>query len=55
MACLFHEVLGEDEFARKYRIVRFAVIEDHNSRHSNFAPFDREFNQGRANTPAARS
>ena len=44
MARLFHEVLEEDEFARKYRIVRFAVIEDHNSRHSNFAPFDREFN-----------
>ncbi len=47
MARLFHEVLEEDEFARKYRIVRFAVIEDHNSRHSNFAPFDREFNSGR--------
>lgn len=44
MARLFHEVLRETEFARKYRIVRFAVIEDHNSRHSNFAPFDREFN-----------
>lgn len=44
MARLFHEVLEEDEFARKYRIVRFAVIEDHNSRHSNFAPFDKEFN-----------
>ena len=44
MARLFHEVLREPEFAGKYRIVRFAVIEDHNSRHSNFAPFDREFN-----------
>ncbi len=45
MAQLFHEVLDEDEFARKYRVVRFAVIEDHNSRHSNFAPFDRQFNR----------
>ena len=44
MASLFHEVLREPEFAGKYRVVRFAVIEDHNSRHSNFAPFDREFN-----------
>ena len=44
MASLFHEVLREPEFAGKYRGVRFAVIEDHNSRHSNFAPFDREFN-----------
>ncbi|MCR5839364.1 MAG: TIGR02452 family protein [Kiritimatiellae bacterium] len=52
MAQLFHEVLRETEFADKYRVVRFAVIEDHNSRHSNFAPFDREFN-GRARTPAA--
>ena len=45
MAQLFHEVLREAEFADKYRVVRFAVIEDHNSRHSNFAPFDREFNR----------
>ena len=44
MAQLFHEVLREAEFAEKYSIVRFAVIEDHNSRHSNFAPFNREFN-----------
>ena len=50
MAQLFHEVLREAEFADKYRVVRFAVIEDQNSRHSNFAPFDREFN-GRAQTP----
>ena len=45
MASLFHEVLREPEFAGKYRVVRFAVIEDHNSRHSNFAPFDRQFNR----------
>ena len=32
------------ERKQKNRVVRFAVIEDHNSRHSNFAPFDREFN-----------
>ena len=44
IARLFHEVLCEREFVDKYRIVRFAVIEDHNSAHRNFAPFDREFN-----------
>ncbi len=44
MAELFDETLHEREFAGKYRRVRFAVIEDHNSRHSNFAPFDRRFN-----------
>ena len=43
MARLFHEILDEDEFACKYQVVRFAIIEDHNSHHSNFAPFDREF------------
>lgn len=52
MAQLFHEVLRETEFADKYRAVRFAVIEDHNSRNSNFAPFDREFNR-RAAPPEA--
>lgn len=45
MAQLFDEVLYEAEFADKYRVVRFAVIEDHNSCHSNFAPFDRVFNR----------
>ena len=54
MAQLFHEVLREAEFAGKYRVVRFAVIEDHNSRHSNFVPFDREFN-GRAEPVASGS
>ena len=53
MASLFHEVLREPEFAGKYRIVRFAVIEDHNSRHSNFAPFDRQFNRRQPN-PGSR-
>ena len=53
MAQLFHEVLCETEFAGKYRVVRFAVIEDHNSRHSNFAPFDKEFN-GRPQAVSAR-
>lgn len=44
MAELFHQVLEEPEFCRKYRRVRFAIIEDHNSRRSNFAPFANEFN-----------
>lgn len=44
MAELFDDVLHEPEFANKYRCVRFAIIEDHNSRHSNYAPFDKRFN-----------
>lgn len=55
MAQLFHEVLCEAEFADKYRVVRFAVIEDHNSWHSNFTPFDREFNRkGAAGSESAK-
>lgn len=47
MASLFHEVLNETEFAQKFRIVRFAIIEDHNSiHHPNFVPFAQEFNKG---------
>lgn len=26
-------------------VVRFAIIEDHNSRHANFGPFDKVFNR----------
>ena len=48
MAELFHEVLGEEEFANKYRRVRFAVIEDHNSKSVNYAAFAAEFNACRA-------
>ena len=44
MAELFHEVLDEEEFANKYRRVRFAVIEDHNSKSVNYAAFAAEFN-----------
>lgn len=44
MAELFHETLHEPEFAGKFRRVRFAIIEDHNTRHSNFTPFANVFN-----------
>ena len=43
VAELFHAVLREPEFANKYRRVRFAVIEDHNSLHSNYQSFAKEF------------
>lgn len=43
IAKLFHEVMDEDEFKDKFRCIRFAIIEDHNTRHSNFEPFEREF------------
>lgn len=44
MAEIFDSVLHEPEFANKFKVVRFAVIEDHNSRHRNFGAFDRRFN-----------
>ena len=48
MAEIFRDVLNESEFANKFKVVRFAVIEDHNSRHSNYAPFDKVFNNSLA-------
>lgn len=45
MAELFHSVLLEPEFAGKYRKVRFAVIEDHNSGNANYSAFANEFNK----------
>ena len=48
IARLFHEVMGEQEFANKLRRVVFAIVEDHNSRlaHNpggNLIPFRCEF------------
>jgi len=44
MAEIFRKVLNEAEFVNKFKVVRFAVIEDHNSNNRNFKAFDREFN-----------
>lgn len=48
VARLFHEVIGEEEFAGKYRLLAFAILEDHNAHKShnpegNFKPFAEEF------------
>ena len=48
MAKLFHEVLREGEFANKYRLILFAILDDHNAHKShnpegNFKPFAEEF------------
>lgn len=48
MAKLFHEVLKEDEFNNKFRLIFFAIKEDHNSckEHNpegNYKPFKDEF------------
>lgn len=39
IAELFKTVIEEMEFAGKYRLIRFAIIEDHNSHNTNFAAF----------------
>lgn len=44
MAEIFHAVIREEEFADKFRVIRFAVIEDHNSGRGNYSPFAKEFN-----------
>lgn len=48
IARLFHEVMKEPEFANKFKLIVFAILEDHNShrRHNsegNYLPFKREF------------
>lgn len=48
VARLFHEVIDEPEFAGKYRLIVFAILEDHNShrshnREGNYKPFVDEF------------
>ena len=47
-ARLFHEVMEEPEFKNKYRLLLFAILDDHNARlkhnpNGNFLPFVREF------------
>lgn len=48
VARLFHEVLDESEFKDKYRMIVFAILDDHNAhqKHNpegNFKPFAEEF------------
>lgn len=48
VARLFHEVLDEEEFRRKFRLVLFAIIDDQNAHRThnpegNYLPFVREF------------
>ena len=43
VAELFKAVIEEDEFSGKYRLVRFAIIEDHNSGSANYEPFAKMF------------
>lgn len=48
IARLFHEVMEEPEFKNKYRILLFAILDDHNARlkhnpDGNYLPFVREF------------
>ncbi|MGN0844126.1 MAG: TIGR02452 family protein [Kiritimatiellia bacterium] len=45
MAEIFQKILNESEFSNKFKVVRFAVIEDHNSHNRNFEAFDRAFNK----------
>ena len=44
IARLFHEVIDEEEFMDKYKLIAFAILEDHNSpRGGNLQPFIEEF------------
>ncbi len=43
VAELFSQVIAESEFRQKYRLIRFAIIEDHNSSGRNFTAFEKVF------------
>ena len=48
IARLFHEVIEEAEFVNQFKLLLFAILEDHNSHHEhnpegNFKPFEEEF------------
>ena len=43
VARLFHEVMEEEEFKNKFKLITFAIIEDHNSNNDNFRQFQTEF------------
>ena len=50
VARLFREVIYENEFANKFKLIVFAILDDHNShkshnRDGNFLPFKEEFNR----------
>ena len=49
IARLFHEVMEEPEFKNKYKLLLFAILDDHNAKlkhnpDGNYFPFVREFN-----------
>ena len=50
IAKLFHEVMNEPEFKNTYKLITFAILEDHNShkdhnKEGNYLPFKEEFLQ----------
>ncbi len=44
MAELFKQVMEEDEFNDRFRLITFAILSDHNDRNGNFAAFEEVFN-----------
>jgi uncharacterized protein (TIGR02452 family) len=50
IARLFHEVMEEEEFKNKYKLLVFAILDDHNAQlkhnhEGNFLPFVKEFSK----------
>lgn len=43
MAQLFKEVMEEDEFKDRFRVISFAILSDHNDRSGNLAAFEEVF------------
>ena len=43
MAQLFHEVMEEEEFKDRFRLITFAILSDHNDKSGNLVAFEEEF------------
>lgn len=60
IARLFHEVFEEPEFKNKYRLICFAILDDHNAHRNhnpegNFIPFEKEFENNNVLEPESNS
>lgn len=57
IAKLFHEVFEEPEFKNKYRLISFAILDDHNAHQEhnpdgNYKPFADEFAENKKSDPS---
>ena len=53
MAQLFKEVMAEEEFVNRYRLITFAILSDHNDKSGNYQAFKQVFDKNMSNEDSA--